>query len=237
MASTGEFEVPRAPLREKAERAGLEEKPALGAGRLGPGLLLLGAAVLLAMTGRKTARRRISVRRAVGQMVGRAAGDLGRGFVAGIAGTAAITTASTADQLVTEAIHAGKEKRKANLDWVNAIVSPWSFSAGVVSKIFGITPIDPQHERRLSVMAHWEYGSSWGLSLAAMRALGLRGAPAMGMLLAGQLTAELAVMPSFKLFSPPTQWGRRAIVSSVYQHAIYAIAAVSAFEWLCPDET
>jgi hypothetical protein len=123
-----------------------------------------------------------------------------------------------------------------NLDVVNVIVSPWSFSSGVVSKIFGIKPTDAKHERELSVIAHWQYGSNWGLSLAAMRALGIRRLAAMGLLLAGQLGAEMVVMPALKLFPSPSQWGRRAIVGSVYQHAIYAMVAVSAFEWLRPDE-
>lgn len=39
-------------------------------------------------------------------------------------------------------------------------------------------------------------------------------------------------MPAFGLFPPPTKWGRRAIVSSVYQHAIYAVAAGAAFQWM-----
>lgn len=42
----------------------------------------------------------------------------------------------------------------------------------------------------------------------------------------------MIVLPAFELFPPPTQWGRRVVVSSVYQHAIYALAAVRAFEWL-----
>jgi hypothetical protein len=46
----------------------------------------------------------------------------------------------------------------------------------------------------------------------------------------------MLVMPALKLFSGPSKWGRRAIVSSVYQHAIYAVAAVSMFEWLRPIE-
>lgn len=237
MVSAAGFEVERAPRREAAEAERPERKPVRRAGFFGTAMLLLGAAALVGLAREGSVRRRISRRRSAGQIVGRAAGDLGRGALAGIAGTAAITAASTVDQLVTEAIHARKEKRKADLDVIDAIVSPWSFSAGVVSKVLGITPNDPQHERRLSVMAHWEYGSSWGLSLAAMRALGVRGVPAMAMLLAGQLTAEMVVMPAFKLSSSPTQWGRRALVSSVYQHAIYAIAAVSVFEWSCPDET
>jgi hypothetical protein len=147
-------------------------------------------------------------------------------------GTLAITVASAIDQLATEVAHARKEKRAPDLDLGKAIVSPWSFSADVVGKVLGISAKDKEHERRLSIMAHWGYGSTWGMSLAAVRALGVRGPAAIGAVLAGQLGAEMIVMPALGLFSPPSKWGRRALVSSVYQHAIYAVAAVAALEWL-----
>jgi hypothetical protein len=171
-------------------------------------------------------------RRTVGQLVGKAAGELGRGFLAGAFGTFAITAAAAVDQLATEVVRARREKREHHLDLDKAITSPWSSAAGVVSKVIGITPKDAEHERCLSVMAHWGYGSAWGLSLAAMRASGVRHAAAMGALLAAQLGAETIVMPALHFFPPPTKWGSRAVVSSVYQHAIYAVAAVTAFEWL-----
>jgi hypothetical protein len=183
------------------------------------------------MAGLALDQRRGRVHRTVGQLVGKAAGELGRGFLAGTFGTFAITAAAAVDQLATEVAHARKEKREPDLDLGKAITSPWSFTAGVVGKVVGITPTDAEHERRLSIMAHWGYGSTWGLSLAAMQALGVRHVPAMGALLAAQLGAEMIVMPAFDLFPPPKQWGHRAVVSSVYQHAIYALAAVTAFEW------
>lgn len=161
-------------------------------------------------------------------------GELGRGFLAGMAGTLAITTASTTQQLVTDAIHARKAGQPMPFALRDAIVKPWQFSSGVAGKLLGFTPIDADHERRLAVMAHWEYGSTWGLSLPLLGAFGVRGIAAMGAVLAGQLGAEMLVMPALGLFPPPTQWGRDAIASSVYQHALYAVAAVSAFEWLKP---
>lgn len=234
MASVESVGVERPYTRIEGRIERPEQRSALRtSGRLGGGLLLLGAAALLGRASRGLGRRLVE-RRSIGGRVGQIAGDLGRGFVAGMAGTLAITTASTVDSYATEALRARREGRKASLGLANAIINPWSFSAGVVSKIFGITPTDSAHERRLSVMAHWEYGSTWGLSLPLIYAVGIRGPAAVGTVLAGQLTAEMLVMPRFELFPPPTQWGKQAIVSSVYQHAIYAVAAVSAYEWMRP---
>ncbi len=196
------------------------------------GVWLLGAAALLATATVSVRRRTIRSRRTFGPILGTVAGQLGRGLVAGAFGTLAITSASTVDQLVTEIIHARSEKRPPDLDIGKAIVKPWSFSADVVSKVLGIRPTDAAHERKLSILAHWGYGSAWGLGLAAIGALRPPRVVSMGALLVGQLGAEMIVMPAFNLFPPPTKWGRRAVVSSAYQHAIYALAAVAAFDWL-----
>lgn len=231
MTSMAEFRAGRArEARTKRGELPDHERP----GKIGGRLLFLGAtaALGLGLVSRAIASSRRGARRTLGQTVGQAAGELGRGLLAGMFGTLSITLASTIDELATEIAHARKEKRAPDLNLGKAIVSPWSFSAEVVGKVFGITPKDAEHERRLSIMAHWEYGSTWGLSLAALRALGVRGLAAIGAVLAGQVSAEMFVMPAFGLFPPPTKWGRRAVVSSVYQHAIYAAAAVAAFEWL-----
>lgn len=232
MESFGTVEVERPVAVEIERREPQERRPSAlrTSGMVGTGLLLLGAAALL---GRHMGRR-VMRPRDVASRTGRLAGDLGRGFLAGMAGTLAITTASTVDSLVTEAIRARRQGRKGSYNLGNAIVGPWSFSAGAVSKTFGIIPTDPSHERRLSVMTHWEYGSTWGLALPLIHRAGLCGFPAMATILAGQLTAEMVVMPSFKLFPPPTKWGTNAVVSSIYQHAIYAFAAETAYDWLSP---
>jgi hypothetical protein len=232
MASVADIHVEQArkEREEHVERGERRERKRL-AGEIGGGLLLLGTAVALGMASRAIVPRRISGR-AVGQILGEAAGDLGRGLVAGMVGTLSITAASAIDSLATEVAKARKEKRSPNLDLGKAIVGPWSFSADVVGKVFGISAKDKEHQRQLSILAHWGYGSTWGLSVAAVRALGVHGLAAIGAVLAGQLGAEMVVMPALGLFSPPTKWGRRAVVSSAYQHAIYAVAAVAAFEWL-----
>jgi hypothetical protein len=230
MTSVENIQVEQA--REQHAEPGEQPERKRLAGTIGGGLLLLGAAAALGMAGRAIVPRRAGARRAVGRIVSKEGGELGRALVAGMLGTLSITVASTIDQLATEVAHARKEKRAPDLDLGKAIESPWSFSADVVGKVFGITPKDAEHERRLALMAHWGYGTSWGLSLAAMRTLGVRGLTAIPAVLAGQLGAEMVVMPALGFFPSPTKWGRRALVSSVYQHAIYAVASVAAFEWL-----
>ncbi len=176
--------------------------------------------------------RRRAVRARPGGRLGYAAGELGRSLVAGLAGTAAITAASATEQLVEDAIQARKHGEQPSLSLVEAISGPWLFAADVTGKVLGVTPSDDAAKRRLSIAAHWTYGMAWGASLGALEAVGIRGPLAAGALLAGVLGAEMLVMPALHLFPPPSQWGRPAVISSTYQHAIYAAAAGLAFRRL-----
>jgi hypothetical protein len=184
------------------------------------------------LLGRRARWRRAAVRALPGGRLGYMAGELGRSMVAGLTGTAAITAASATEQIVKDAIEARKRGERPSLSLGKAIAGPWLFSADVVGKILGVTPKDDEAKRRLSIATHWTYGMAWGASLAALEAVGVRGPLAVGALLAGVLGAEMLAMPALHLFPPPSQWGRKAVISSTYQHAIYAAAAGLAFRRL-----
>ena len=173
-----------------------------------------------------------AVRARPGGRFGYAAGELGRSLVAGLVGTAAITAASATEQLVNDAIRARKRGEKSSLSLAKAIAGPWLFAADVIGKVLGVTPSDDEAKRRLSIVAHWTYGATWGASLGALEAVGVRGPLAAAALLAGVLGAEMLVMPALHLFPRPSSWGRKAVISSTYQHAIYAAAAGLAFRRL-----
>jgi hypothetical protein len=176
--------------------------------------------------------RNRAMRARPGGRLGYAAGELGRSLVAGLVGTAAITAASAIEQLVEDAIQARKRGEEPSLSLAEAISGPWLFAADVTGKVLGVTPSDDEAKRRLSIASHWMYGMTWGAGLGALEAVGVRGPLAAFALLAGVLGAEMLVMPSLHLFPPPSQWGRKAVISSTYQHALYAAAAGLAFRRL-----
>jgi hypothetical protein len=178
------------------------------------------------------AGHRAAVRARPGGWIGYASGELGRSFVAGLAGTVAITAASATEQLVKETIQARKRGEEPSLNVAKAVAGPWLFAADVAGKILGVTPVDDDAKRRLSIATHWMYGMAWGASLGAMAAVGIRGPLAVGALLVGVLGAEMVAMPALHLFPSPSQWGRQAVISSTYQHAIYAVAAGLTFRRL-----
>jgi hypothetical protein len=68
---------------------------------------------------------------------------LGRGLVAGLLGTAAMTISSTAE---------------AKLSGRGASTTP----AQAAGKVAGVVPRDEAGEQRFNTLAHWGYGTAWG---------------------------------------------------------------------------
>ena len=168
-----------------------------------------------------------------GGALGDVAGELGRGLVAGLVGTLVITLAAAADQEIRRRRKAARGEAAPRGDLFSVFIGPWLFSADAVGKVLGgVTPKDEAARRRLALAAHLGYGSTWGMSLGVLRVAGIQGPAAMGVLLGGVLGAEMGVMPRVGFFPPVGQWGREAVISSSYQHALYAIAAGLTFDRL-----
>lgn len=168
-----------------------------------------------------------------GSLVGGMAGEMGRGLLAGLMGTVAITLAAAADQEIRRRLKAAPGETHPPRALFEVLIAPWLFSADAVGKVLGgVTPVDDAAKRRLALAAHLGYGSSWGMSLAALSLAGVRGPAAMGVLLGGILGAEMLVMPRVGFFPPVGEWGREAVIASTYQHALYAITAGLTFDML-----
>ncbi|MNR82947.1 hypothetical protein D3C86_352620 [compost metagenome] len=171
----------------------------------------------------------------VGSLLGNVAGVLGRGLVAGLIGTLAITAVAAADQEIRRRVKRPPSERKPPETLFKALIGPWLYSADALGKVLGgVTPADEVAKRRLALAAHTSYGTSWGMSLGILDLAGLRGPAAMGLLLGGILGAEMGVMPRLGFFPPVGLWGREAVISSSYQHAVYAIAAGLTYDLLKP---
>lgn len=221
------------------ERAGLATPAALGkvkkhrdwqaARQIGEAMAVMQAARWLS-TG---LNRRLVPSSPSGTWLGEIAGEIGRGLVAGLVGTLAITLAAAADQQIRNRLKPPSVREKGPKGAFRILIGPWLYSADAVGKLLGgVTPADDAAKRRLALAAHMSYGTSWGASLGVLKLAGIRGPGAMGAVLGGILGAEMLVMPRAGFFPPVSRWGREAVISSIYQHAIYAIAAGLTFEWL-----
>ena len=80
---------------------------------------------------------------------------IGKGLIAGAIGTAAMTLSSS--------VEARLRKRE-----------PSTVPAEAARKILGLEPSEPDAAAKLSTVAHWGYGTSWGAVRGVLGMLGLR---------------------------------------------------------------
>jgi hypothetical protein len=141
------------------------------------------------------------------------ADTIGKGILAGLAGTAAMTAAQMVDQKLT-----GRQASDA--------------PAEAVEKVVRVEPKDEEGAQRLSNLTHWAYGTGWGVPRAALGALGMPG-PVATMLHFGVLWgAALVMLPALRVAPPPTEWEKDELAKDALLHLVYAAAAGLAYQFL-----
>lgn len=136
--------------------------------------------------------------------VGHIAGAIGRGIIAGLAGTAVMTVAQMIEMKIT-----GRK--------------PSDTPYKAVSKVFGIEAKSDEDKEKLSNIIHWVYGSSWGIPRGLLAEFGAEGAAGTGAHFAAVWGTEVVMLPSLGVAEPITKWGPKAIAQDVLFHAIYAV--------------
>ena len=131
--------------------------------------------------------------------------SIGRGLVAGFAGTAAMTVSSTVE---------AKLRKRA----------PSSAPARATAKVLGITEFeDDLAKARFSDLSHWGYGTSWASAGAPGDdrdvAEGGDGCTWRRHLRRGQVT-----LPALEIAPPSVFWPKEEIAIDAFHHAVYATA-------------
>ncbi|MFL5796778.1 MAG: hypothetical protein ACJ77A_02450 [Actinomycetota bacterium] len=149
--------------------------------------------------------------------IGRLAVDAGKGAVAGAAGTAAITVSQ-----MMEAKIRGRE--------------PSTSAAQAVENVLDVEPRYDKAEQRLNTVAHFGYGTAWGIPRGLLAAFGLGPVPATLLHFLGVQGAAMAVVPATTESPPVTEWPRREIAVETLHHIVYATVAGAVFSWLTRSE-
>jgi hypothetical protein len=144
---------------------------------------------------------------------------IARGYGAGFAGTTAMTATLTAE----------KWMRRNVAGPVDYDASPHVVTAA--STALRWTPRTPRQERALFVAVHWGYGSAVGIGYEVLRRTMSRTA-ATTMLYAGCQAMAFALFPLLGGTPPPWRWRPSLLVSSLGQHAVYAVAVAATGEAL-----
>ena len=144
----------------------------------------------------------------------RIADHIGRGLVAGLAGTAAMTVSST--------LEARLRGRAAS-----------SAPARATAKVLGIESFaDDRAAARFNDLSHWGYGTGWGVVRGLLSALGLSGRAATVAHGAAIYGAAQVTLPALDVAPPAIFWPKEEIVIDAFHHAVYAAATGGAYALL-----
>jgi hypothetical protein len=139
---------------------------------------------------------------------------IGRGAVAGLAGTAAMTVSST--------VEAKLRKRAFS-----------TAPARAAQKVLGIKEFEsPRDVARFSDLVHWGYGTSWGVVRALLRELGVGPRLATPAHFGALWGSELVMLPSLDVAPPAYLWAKEEVAIDVFHHLVYTAATAFAYERL-----
>ncbi len=159
----------------------------------------------------------VSQTRETGEEIRMKIGDLaaavGKGLLAGLIGTAAIT-ASTMIEM--------KLRKRA----------PSSAPAEAAGKVLGVEPVNEEEKARFSNLVHWGYGAMWGVARGILGTAGLNG-PAATMAHFGAVWgAALVMLPALEVSPPVEEWKAEALAIDALHHLVYSTATGLAYAYL-----
>lgn len=138
---------------------------------------------------------------------------IGKGLLAGLAGTAAITLSQMIEMKIT--------KRQ-----------PSEAPVKVASQVADIQPTTEEQKEKVSQEIHWGYGTAWGVSRGLISLTGLKGLPATLVHFGVVWGTALVMLPAFKAAPPVTEEEPKSVAIDALHHAVYAVATGLAFDAL-----
>jgi len=146
------------------------------------------------------------------ETIGTVADAVGKGLVAGFAGTAAMTVSSTLE---------AKLRGRA----------PSSAPAKATAKVLGIKEFeDSVAQARFNDISHWGYGTGWGVLRGLLGATGLSPKAATAAHGAAIYGAAQVTLPALEIAPPSVFWAKEEIAIDAFHHAVYATATGLAYE-------
>jgi hypothetical protein len=142
------------------------------------------------------------------------ASSIGKGLVAGFAGTAAMTVSST-----VEARLRGRP--------------PSSAPARATTKALGIATFeDTVAQARFNDLSHWGYGTGWGIVRGLLDAAGMPAGKATAAHGAAVWGSAQVTLPALDVAPPAIFWAKEELAIDALHHAVYALATGLAYELL-----
>ncbi len=134
------------------------------------------------------------------------AAALGKGLIAGAAGTAAITISQLIEMQIT--------KRK-----------PSPEPADAAEKVLDVKPETEADKNKFSKEVHWAYGTSWGIPRGILGLFGLKGITATSIHFATIYGTALVMPTQLKVAPPLKEWKPKEFAVDALHHLVYAVVA------------
>ena len=140
--------------------------------------------------------------------------SVGKGLLAGFAGTAAMTVSST--------LEARLRGRK-----------PSTAPARATAKALGIATFeDDLAAARFNDLSHWGYGTGWGVVRGLLAATGMPADRATAAHGAAIWASAQVMLPALEVAPPVVFWAPQEIAIDIFHHAVYTLATGFAYELL-----
>lgn len=138
--------------------------------------------------------------------LGELAGAIGKGLLAGIAATAAITLSQMIEMKITK-----REGSDAPIK--------------VAEDAAGIKLATKEDKQKLSQELHWSYGTAWGVARGLIGLTGLKGLPATLVHFGAVWGTALIMLPKHDAAKQINEQKPKDIAIDVLHHGVYAITA------------
>jgi hypothetical protein len=139
------------------------------------------------------------------------ADGIGKGLLAGFAGTAAMTVSSTLEARI--------RRRPAS-----------SAPARATAKVLGIKEFDGDlAQARFNDLSHWGYGTGWGVVRGLLAAAGLSPKAATAAHGAAIYGSAQVTLPALEIAPPVIFWPKQEIAIDAFHHAVYTAATGLAY--------
>ena len=140
--------------------------------------------------------------------------SIGKGLVAGLAGTAAMTASSSLEARIRH--------RAAS-----------SAPARATAKVLGIKEFEDEiAAARFNDLSHWGYGTMWGVARGLLGAAGLSPRAATAAHGAAVWGSAQVTLPALEVAPPFVFWGKKEVAIDLWHHAVYTLATGLAYRLL-----
>ena len=138
-------------------------------------------------------------------ILGKLGAAVGKGLIAGLAGTVAITISQMIEMKITN--------RK-----------PSNAPGEAAEKALHIEAT-PGNMEEFSNEVHWIYGTSWGVMRGLLSVAGINGFAATTLHMASIWGTAATIQPKLDIAPPLSEWDPKDIAIDIFHHAVYAIVA------------